>query len=75
MYGFKTGTDAFADCMMKIDFFEKQASINQAQMNQAQFDASMRALAALRPVTCNTTANANQMGGGMVTGNSSTTCN
>lgn len=72
-YGFTPKTDAFADCMMKIDMFEKQAAINQAQMNQAEFAASMRALAARRSVTCNTAGSANALGN-TVYGNSSTTC-
>lgn len=73
-YGFKSGTDAYAQCMMELDI----AMAQQDQAAAQRFAASMQALAARnRSVTCSTSASVyggGRYSGGYTYGNSTTTC-
>src|SRR5690606_30136766 len=69
-YGFKAGTDAYAQCMMQLDI----VMVEQDQASRDRFARSMQQLAANnRSVTCNSTGSA-YGSGNYVYGNSSTTC-
>jgi hypothetical protein len=77
-YGFRRGTDAYAQCMQLRDE-GRQAHDDAARARVSaglrQLGADMTAQSiANRPTTCNTVGMANVAGYGTVTGTSTTTC-
>lgn len=76
-YGFKAGTDGYANCMMQRDFADRaeDAAVREdiaAGLRQA--GANIAAENARRPVTCSSRGSARATGYGTVYGNSTTTC-
>lgn len=53
-YGFKTGTDAYAACMMNLDLDQQQQDRDRRQRIGAALSNMGQSMQPRRPVTCNT---------------------
>lgn len=72
-YGFKAGTDAYAECMMRLDLNDQQRDRDRRRAIGEALSEMGRSMQANKPVTCNTYGSANRFGSS-VYGNSTTTC-
>lgn len=72
-YGFTSGTDAYASCMMQMDLADQEDDYRRRQALSEGLREMGRSMQRNRPVTCNSFGNANRFGSS-VYGTSTTTC-
>lgn len=72
-YGFRSGTDAYATCMMELDLDQKQEDRSRIRRVGNALTAMSASMAPRRPVTCSTFGSATRTYGTSY-GNATTTC-